>query len=119
MSTSFRLCSRAPRTASTVGSPAGTTGGAVRLARGSTSAVTVTFFAAVFAVALVALVAVVFAGWGLAAVFDTALARAGALPRVVDVLIPRRSAMVRSVYFRRTGVRCHSVVGVVGQPTAR
>src|SRR5215213_3784793 len=103
MSTSFRLCSRAPRTASTVGSPAGTTGGAVRGDRGSTSAAAVAFFAgvftAVFAVALVALVAVFCAGVGLAAVFDTALARAGALPRVVDVLIPRRSAMVRSVYF--------------------
>src|SRR3954463_6124014 len=119
MSTSFRLCSRAPRIDSWVGSPTGTIGGALRFVCGSTAATAVVFLVAAFPVALVAFVAVAFAGFGLAAVFDTALARAGALPRVVDVLVPRRSAMVRSVYFRRTGVRSHSVVGVVGQPTAR
>ena len=90
MSTSRRLCSRAPRTAIRFGSPAGTTGGVRRCAFGG--AFRVAFAAGAFAPPF---------GTALATAFDGALARVDAARSGASPLldwVPRRSAIVPAVY---------------------
>ena len=110
MSTSRRLCSRAPRTAITFGSPAGTCGGGRRTAFGPGSA---DAFEADFRVdvadAFVAFAAPL--GAAFATAFDADFARVAALVRlapevlvVAFVVVLRRSAIAPAVYSRRTGV---------------